>query len=83
MAVLPNFNLEKEYEIVFNNTQDALFIVEVDEKKDFRFLKLNPTHENLTGLKTIPGLLFLLKVVLPETTISHEKCSNPFLKHMC
>ena len=19
----------------------------------------------------------------PETTISHEKCSNPFLKHMC
>ena len=52
MAVLPNFNLEKEYEIVFNNTQDALFIVEVDEKKDFRFLKLNPTHENLTGLKT-------------------------------
>ena len=52
MAFLPNFNLEKEYEIVFNNTQDALFIVEVDEKKDFRFLKLNPTHENLTGLKT-------------------------------
>ncbi|RAK06362.1 PAS domain S-box-containing protein [Halanaerobium saccharolyticum] len=47
-----NLNLEKEYEIVFNNTQDALFIIEVDENKDFRFLKLNPTHENLTGLKT-------------------------------
>ena len=52
MAVLPSFNLEKEYEIVFNNTQDALFIVEIDKNKDFRFLKLNPTHENLTGLKT-------------------------------
>lgn len=52
MAILPNFNLEKEYEIVFNNTQDALFIMEIDENKDFRFLKLNPTHENLTGLKT-------------------------------
>jgi PAS domain S-box-containing protein len=46
------FNLEKEYEIVFNNTQDALFIMEVDKNKDFRFLKLNPTHENLTGMKT-------------------------------
>ncbi|TDO86438.1 PAS domain S-box-containing protein [Halanaerobium saccharolyticum] len=49
---MSEFNLEKEYEIVFNNTQDALFIMEVDENKDFRFLKLNPTHENLTGLKT-------------------------------
>lgn len=50
--LLPKFNLEKEYEIVFNNTQDALFIIEVDENKDFRFLKLNPTHEELTGMKT-------------------------------
>ena len=49
---MPEFNLEKEYEIVFNNTQDALFIIEVDQNKDFRFLKLNPTHENLTGMKT-------------------------------
>jgi len=49
---LPDFNLKREYEIVFNNTQDALFIIEVDENKDFRFRKLNPTHENLTGLKT-------------------------------
>ncbi|CCU78894.1 sensory box histidine kinase/response regulator [Halanaerobium saccharolyticum subsp. saccharolyticum DSM 6643] len=49
---MPKFNLEKEYEIVFNNTQDALFIIEVDENKNFRFLKLNPTHENLTGMRT-------------------------------
>ena len=49
---MSNFNLKKEYEIVFNNTQDALFIIEVDENKDFRFRKLNPTHEDLTGLKT-------------------------------
>lgn len=49
---MSKFNLEREYEIVFNNTQDALFIMEIDENKDFRFLKLNPTHENLTGLKT-------------------------------
>ncbi|MGM0549169.1 MAG: response regulator [Bacillota bacterium] len=49
---MTKFNLKKEYEIVFNNTQDALFIIEVDQNKDFRFLKLNPTHEKLTGLKT-------------------------------
>ena len=49
---MPKSNLEREYEIVFNNTQDALFIIEVDTNNDFRFLKLNPTHENLTGLKT-------------------------------
>jgi len=50
--VVANFNLEKEYEIVFNNTQDALFIMEVDQNKNFHFLKLNPSHENLTGMKT-------------------------------
>ena len=49
---MTSFNLEKEYEIVFNNTQDALFIIKVTEDDNFRFLKLNPTHENLTGLKT-------------------------------
>lgn len=49
---MENTNLKQEYEIIFNNTQDALFIFEVDENKNFRFLKLNPTHEKLTGLKT-------------------------------
>ena len=49
---LGNINLKKEYEMVFNNTQDALFIVKVTEDERFEFLKLNPTHEDLTGLKT-------------------------------
>jgi PAS domain S-box-containing protein len=43
---------EQGYQIVFNNTQDALFIMEIDENQDFRFLQLNPAHEELTGLKT-------------------------------
>jgi PAS domain S-box-containing protein len=43
---------EQGYQIVFNNTRDALFIMEIDEKQDFRFLQLNPAHEKLTGLKT-------------------------------
>ena len=49
---MDSFNLEKEYEIVFNNTQDALFIIKVTEDNNFKFLKLNPTHEKLTGLKS-------------------------------
>lgn len=47
-----DLNFEQGYQILFNNTRDALFIMEVDENQDFRFLKLNPAHEELTGLKT-------------------------------
>ncbi|MGM0411607.1 MAG: PAS domain S-box protein, partial [Bacillota bacterium] len=65
--ILTSFNLEKEYEIVFNNTQDALFIVKVTEDNNFRFLKLNPTHENLTGLKTEK-----IKGKTPEAVLGKE-----------
>ena len=78
---MSEFNLEREYEIVFNNTQDALFIMEIDKNKDFRFLKLNPTHENLTGLKTedIAGKT-PVEVLGPElgSTVKerYQKCLN-------
>lgn len=78
---MSEFNLEREYEIVFNNTQDALFIIEIDKNKDFRFLKLNPTHENLTGLKTedIAGKT-PVEVLGPElgSTVKerYQKCLN-------
>ncbi len=41
-----------EYEIIFNNTQDALFLVDVCQDGAFRFRRLNVTHEKLTGLRT-------------------------------
>ena len=41
-----------EYETIFNNVQNAIFLINVDEKNEFRYQKLNELHENLTGLKT-------------------------------
>ncbi len=47
-----NLTLEQQYEIIFNNTNDAIFLLDVDQDDKIRFIKLNKTHENLTGLKT-------------------------------
>lgn len=41
-----------EYDSIFRNTQDALFLVDVTSDGLFAFRKLNPTHERLTGLTT-------------------------------
>ncbi len=45
-------NLDKRYEIIFNNTHDALFLIRVDEGDNLYYELLNPTHERLTGLTT-------------------------------
>lgn len=45
-------DLTSDYEIVFNGTQDALFLVSVDDDGKFRFNRLNSSHERLTGLTT-------------------------------
>ncbi len=47
-----NLTLEQQYEIIFNNTNDAIFLLNVDKDDQIRFVKLNKTHEDLTGLKT-------------------------------
>ena len=49
--------LSQEYEIVFTNTQDAIFLLSVEQETPdaevlFRFLRLNATHEELTGFTT-------------------------------
>lgn len=41
-----------EQNAVFENTQDALFLVDVIDEREFRYVKLNPTHERITGLTT-------------------------------
>ena len=41
----------EEYEIIFNNTQDALFLIDVTNNNEFNFKRLNRTHEQITGLK--------------------------------
>lgn len=45
-------HLTLEYESIFNNVQDAIFLLDVEENGDFRFVRLNPQHEKLTGLTT-------------------------------
>ncbi len=42
--------LAEEYEIVFNGTQDALFLLEVTGPGEFRFLRNNRSHQEKTGI---------------------------------
>ncbi len=42
--------LNREYELIFNNTQDAMFIIDVEEDGSFRFGRNNLSHQQLTGL---------------------------------
>ncbi|MGI9860191.1 hypothetical protein SDD30_02245 [Moorella naiadis] len=48
--------LTDELEMIFNGTQDALLLVEVDEGR-FRYLRTNEAHQKLTGfsLNAIQG----------------------------
>ncbi|HPN37427.1 MAG TPA: PAS domain S-box protein [Melioribacteraceae bacterium] len=39
-----------EYEKVFNGTQSALFLIEVIEGNEFRYIRNNLAHQKLTGL---------------------------------
>lgn len=44
--------LTNHYEIVFNGTQDALFLVEVSDDGRLLYSRLNNSHEKLTGFTT-------------------------------
>ncbi|MFW5862490.1 MAG: PAS domain S-box protein [Spirochaetota bacterium] len=45
-------DMKNEYESIFNNSHDAIFLIDVDSGNEFRFRRLNRTHEKATGLKT-------------------------------
>ena len=42
--------LTKEYEKVFNGTQDAMFLMTVLENGEFRYIRNNLAHQNKTGI---------------------------------
>ncbi len=42
--------LTEEYEKVFNGTQDAMFLIEVLEEGQFRYIRNNLAHQNKTGI---------------------------------
>lgn len=44
--------LKDEYEAVFNNTQDAMFLIDVDPDNHITYCRLNQSHEKATGLTT-------------------------------
>ncbi|WP_396611733.1 PAS domain S-box protein [Haloferax sp. S1W] len=44
--------IRHEYETVFHNTQDALFLIDVDENGGVRLTRLNSVEEELAGLTT-------------------------------
>ena len=39
-------------ESIYKGSDSCLFVIDVDENKDFRFVGLNPAHEKLTGMRT-------------------------------
>jgi len=42
--------LSEEYERVFHGTQDALFLIDVVDEKEFRYIRNNRVHQVATGL---------------------------------
>ena len=42
--------LMKEYEKVFNGTQDAMFLIKVTLNGEFRYIRNNLSHQNKTGI---------------------------------
>jgi len=43
-------NLLQEYDVLFNGVQDAVFLIEVDEAGEFRYLRTNLAHQKKTGI---------------------------------
>lgn len=42
--------LTEEYEVIFNGTQDALFMIDVIDRNTYKYRRTNQSHFNLTGL---------------------------------
>ncbi|MFN2266889.1 MAG: response regulator, partial [Desulfonatronovibrio sp.] len=42
--------LNEEIERIFHGTQDAMFLVNIEGKESFRFMRNNKTHQILTGI---------------------------------
>jgi len=42
--------LLKQYETIFKNTEDAIFLIKVVDEKDFIFIQTNKSHQERTGI---------------------------------
>ena len=71
--------INEQYEIIFNNTQDALFLMKVTENDEIKFQRLNRAHEKQTGLKTkeVKGKTpqeILGETVGAEVEVNYRRC---------
>lgn len=48
--IIERWKAEEEYKQVFNGTQDAMFLIRVEDVKSFRFIRNNETHQETTGI---------------------------------
>ncbi|MFW6281817.1 MAG: sensor domain-containing diguanylate cyclase, partial [bacterium] len=44
--------LNKEYDIIFNNTQDSIFLIDISDNNKFKYQQLNHAHEKFIGITT-------------------------------
>ena len=44
------FVMLKQYETIFDNTEDAIFLIKVIDEKDFIFIQTNKSHQERTGI---------------------------------
>ena len=59
--------ISSEFEKVFNGTQDAMFLVQVVEPGEFRFIRNNTAHQRKTGLLPV-----LIRDKTPQELLGEE-----------
>ncbi|MFO7728365.1 MAG: diguanylate cyclase, partial [Desulfonatronovibrio sp.] len=59
--------ISQEYEKVFNGTQEAMFLVKVEDSQTFRFIRNNMAHQKATGIP-----LDKLREKTPEDLLGEE-----------
>ncbi len=60
-------HVNDEYEQVFNGTQDAMFLISVEDAESFRFIRNNETHQAATGIS-----LEAIRDKTPEQLLGEE-----------
>ena len=60
---------EQRYREVFENSSDAIFLIDVTADGRFRFAEVNPAEERLTGLSNTEAVGRFTEEVVPETLL--------------
>jgi PAS domain S-box-containing protein len=63
-------NRERILSLIYSHVQDAIYLVEVESDDNFRFLSINQTFLDLTGLKEEQIVTKLVTEIIPEPSLS-------------